>query len=92
MTVPDDITAAGALLTRWQTEEPAIRGHQVGGAKALRHHPATRVRLVLWEGACEVHERFTAREVASLREDHAGIRVLENDAIRVRQLLPLVAL
>jgi quinolinate synthase len=36
----------------------------------------TRVRLILWEGACEVHERFTAREVASLREDHAGIRVL----------------
>jgi quinolinate synthetase A subunit len=23
----------------------------------------TKVRLVLWEGACEVHERFTAREV-----------------------------
>jgi quinolinate synthase len=36
----------------------------------------TRVRLVLWEGACEVHERFTAREVASLRETHRGIHVL----------------
>jgi quinolinate synthase len=36
----------------------------------------TSVRLVLWEGACEVHERFTAREVEELRETHPGIRVL----------------
>jgi quinolinate synthase len=36
----------------------------------------TRVRLVLWQGSCEVHERFTAREVEELRQTHAGIRVL----------------
>ena len=44
----------------------------------LGHHVAsrTRVRLILWEGACEVHERFTGREVDELRDTHAGIRVL----------------
>ncbi len=34
----------------------------------------TRKRLILWEGACEVHERFTGAEVAALRGP--GIRVI----------------
>ena len=44
----------------------------------LGRHVASRtqVRLVLWGGSCEVHERFTAHEVDELRETHAGIRVL----------------
>ena len=44
----------------------------------LGRHVASRtaVRLILWEGACEVHERFTAREVDTLRETHRGIHVL----------------
>jgi quinolinate synthase len=36
----------------------------------------TNVRVVLWAGACEVHERFTSREVESLRDSYRGIHVL----------------
>lgn len=42
----------------------------------LGQHVATRTRkqLILWEGACEVHERFTGAEVAALRAP--GLRIL----------------
>jgi len=36
----------------------------------------TNVEIVTWHGHCEVHERFTAQEIAELREMHAGIVVL----------------
>jgi quinolinate synthase len=36
----------------------------------------TKVKIIAWEGHCEVHERFTAEEVRQLREDHPGIVVL----------------
>jgi len=36
----------------------------------------TKVEIVTWNGHCEVHEKFTAREIRDLREMHAGIAVL----------------
>lgn len=36
----------------------------------------TRVKIVTWAGACEVHERFTAADIAELREAQAGLVVL----------------
>lgn len=36
----------------------------------------TKVRIVPWNGHCEVHERFTAEEIADVRAAHAGIVVL----------------
>jgi len=36
----------------------------------------TKVEIVLWQGHCEVHERFTGREVRSLRETHPGVVVI----------------
>lgn len=33
-------------------------------------------RVVYWEGACEVHERFTAEEIRAYREENPGIKVL----------------
>jgi len=36
----------------------------------------TKVEIVTWQGHCEVHEKFTAREIDDLREMHAGIVVL----------------
>lgn len=44
--------------------------------KYLGKHVAgqTRKRLILWEGSCEVHERFTGAEIRALREP--GISVL----------------
>lgn len=34
------------------------------------------VDIVAWHGRCEVHERFTAAEVAILRAEHSGLVVL----------------
>ncbi|MGB8182496.1 MAG: quinolinate synthase NadA [Stellaceae bacterium] len=36
----------------------------------------TKVEIVAWHGHCEVHERFTAAEVHSLRAEHPDIVVL----------------
>jgi quinolinate synthase len=36
----------------------------------------TSVEIIAWKGHCEVHERFTAADIRSLRESHPGITVL----------------
>ncbi|MEO8445286.1 MAG: quinolinate synthase NadA [Gammaproteobacteria bacterium] len=36
----------------------------------------TGVRLILWEGACEVHERFSGPELREFRSMHPGIHVM----------------
>ena len=36
----------------------------------------TGVKVITWEGACEVHERFTAAEIRDYRAAHPGIVVL----------------
>ena len=36
----------------------------------------TKVRIVTWKGSCEVHERFTAREIRDYREANPGVVVL----------------
>jgi len=36
----------------------------------------TDVEVICWEGACEVHERFTASELQGYRKDHPGIHVM----------------
>lgn len=36
----------------------------------------TDVEVILWEGACEVHERFTAEELRGYRKDFPGIRIM----------------
>ena len=36
----------------------------------------TKVEIIAWSGRCEVHERFTATEIAELREAHPGIVIL----------------
>ncbi len=36
----------------------------------------TSVRLILWEGACEVHERFSGPELQEFRRMHPGIHVM----------------
>jgi quinolinate synthase len=36
----------------------------------------TRVEIIAWKGHCEVHERFSAEDIRSLRESHPGITVL----------------
>ena len=36
----------------------------------------TGVKVITWEGACEVHELFTAEETRALRVSHPGVTVL----------------
>jgi quinolinate synthase len=36
----------------------------------------TKIKIIAWHGRCEVHERFTAEDVAELREAHPGVIVL----------------
>ena len=36
----------------------------------------TDVEIILWEGECEVHERFTGEQIRSYREGHEGVIVL----------------
>jgi quinolinate synthase len=36
----------------------------------------TKVEVILWEGACEVHERFTGPEIREFRGMHPGIHVM----------------
>ena len=36
----------------------------------------TGIKVITWEGACEVHERFTAEEIRELRIAHPGVTVL----------------
>ncbi|MGE0045962.1 MAG: quinolinate synthase NadA [Hyphomonadaceae bacterium] len=36
----------------------------------------TKLKIIAWHGRCEVHERFTAEDVAELRAAHPGVVVL----------------
>jgi quinolinate synthase len=36
----------------------------------------TKVRIIRWNGHCEVHERFTATDIQTLREQYPGVVVL----------------
>ena len=36
----------------------------------------TRATMILWKGHCSVHERFTARQIETVRTQHPGIRVI----------------
>ncbi|HMK91265.1 MAG TPA: quinolinate synthase NadA [Methylocystis sp.] len=35
----------------------------------------TAVKIIAWHGACEVHERFTAEEIQSYRDDNPGVKI-----------------
>lgn len=36
----------------------------------------TSVKVILWQGACEVHERFSGEELRSYRRAHGNVRIL----------------
>jgi len=33
-------------------------------------------RMILWKGHCSVHERFTVRQIETMRKQHPGIRII----------------
>jgi quinolinate synthase len=44
-----------------------------GGLSPAQLHAA---KMILWKGHCSVHERFTAAQVARVRVQHPGVRVI----------------
>ncbi|TYO84977.1 quinolinate synthase NadA [Oceanicella actignis] len=42
----------------------------------------SRKRVVWWDGACIVHERFTAEEIRAFREDNPGVAVIAHPECR----------
>src|SRR5688500_14443976 len=36
----------------------------------------TRARMILWKGHCSVHTRFTVPQIAAIRKQHPGVRVI----------------
>jgi quinolinate synthase len=36
----------------------------------------TKVEIIAWKGACEVHERFTGEELARMRADEPGLKII----------------
>lgn len=36
----------------------------------------TKVEVITWKGACEVHERFTAEELQTMREAEPGLKII----------------
>ena len=36
----------------------------------------TKVEIITWKGACEVHERFTGAELDALRKDEPGLKII----------------
>jgi len=39
-------------------------------------------RIILWKGYCSVHQRFTSQQVARVRREHPGIRVIVHPECR----------
>jgi quinolinate synthase len=35
-----------------------------------------RARIILWKGHCSVHERFSVNQIAAIRRQHPGVRVI----------------
>jgi quinolinate synthase len=49
----------------WDPDEP------FGG---LDPDAVRRARLILWKGHCSVHVRFSAAQIAAIRQQHPGVR------------------
>jgi quinolinate synthase len=42
----------------------------------LEPDAAKRARIILWKGHCSVHERFTVRQIETIRKENPGVRVI----------------
>lgn len=60
----------GVPLDRMAVWDP----HQPFGG--LTREQVAAARLILWKGHCSVHVRFTARQIAMVRQQHPGVRVI----------------
>ena len=48
--------------------------HEIFGG--LDPEEVKRAKMILWKGHCSVHERFTAKQIETVRTQHPGVRVI----------------
>jgi len=48
--------------------------HEIFGG--LDPEQVKKAKMILWKGHCSVHERFTAKQIETVRKQHPGIRVI----------------
>jgi quinolinate synthase len=60
----------GIPLDQMQVWDPHV---PFGG---LTREQALSAKMLLWKGHCSVHERFTVQQIAAIRKQHPGIRVI----------------
>ncbi len=74
-----------AIAAQWKTDTVIMVPDQYLAKNVAAQ---TGIRVLTWPGACEVHELFTADDVAALREAHPGVIILAHpecppDVVRV---------
>jgi quinolinate synthase len=60
----------GVPLDRMHVWDP----HEIWGG--LEPDQARAARMLLWKGHCSVHTRFTVKQIANVRAQHPGVRVI----------------
>ena len=62
-----------AIAAEWNTDTVILVPDQYLARNVAAQ---TKLRILTWPGACEVHEQFSAEDVRQLREAHPGVIVL----------------
>lgn len=62
-----------AVAKEWNTDTVILVPDQY---LAMNVAAQTKIRIITWPGACEVHELFSAEDVSALREAHPGVVIL----------------
>jgi quinolinate synthase len=68
--IPDD------AILRWNPWDPQGNG---GGLSAA---DVERARVILWQGFCQVHERFKLEHVRAMRAEHPDVRIIVHPECR----------
>ncbi|MEC7289641.1 MAG: quinolinate synthase NadA, partial [Pseudomonadota bacterium] len=62
-----------AIAKEWNTDTVVLVPDQYLAKNVAAQ---TKIRIITWPGACEVHELFSADDVEALREAHPGVVIL----------------
>ncbi len=62
-----------AVAAQWGTDRVILLPDEYLAKNVAAQTP---IRILTWQGACEVHERFTAADIRALRDAHPGAAIL----------------
>ncbi len=71
---PDQYLAANSAYALGYTPDQVALWNRVDGV--LEAADPNKVVLAAWDGYCSVHRRFTVEDVARVREEHPGVRLV----------------